>query len=179
MAPPPFDGTCTGSSPPAASRPSGSFRCGASSSDRGAWPSRSLPTWNPRPSVSATRARTSGWHGTPGQCLARTRWQKGSCSQNHTVRIPARSNPRSKPPMPLKRLPTFTSARTPRAPIGPSRGKAGGSGAGSPRSPGSPAARPSPTRGGCRTDSRPAPSRLGPALSGCRAAPTSATPGRA
>jgi hypothetical protein len=61
--------------------------------------------------VSATRARTSGWHGTPGQCRARTRRQYSSCSHCHTTRIPARSRPRSNPPIPLKSDPTFTAPR--------------------------------------------------------------------
>jgi hypothetical protein len=48
--------------------------------------------------------------GDVGQCFARTRRQNGSISQNATVRIPARSSPREKPPIPLKRSRTFTSA---------------------------------------------------------------------
>src|SRR5215510_5710524 len=54
--------------------------------------------------------------GTSGQCLARTRRQNGSISQNATVRIPARSSPRLKPPMPLNRSRTFIPSRFYRSP---------------------------------------------------------------
>lgn len=46
--------------------------------------------------------------GTPGQCLRNTLWQYASVSQNHIVRIPARCNPRSIPPIPENRLPTVS-----------------------------------------------------------------------
>gem|GEM_PF-6771744 len=45
---------------------------------------------------------TSSWHGTSGQCLASTARQNGSSSHWPTMIMPARSAPRSKPPMPLK-----------------------------------------------------------------------------
>src|SRR5262245_50934026 len=47
--------------------------------------------------------------GTSGQCFRRTRWQNLSISQKATVRIPARSSPSEKAPMPLKRSRTCTS----------------------------------------------------------------------
>lgn len=47
--------------------------------------------------------------GMPGQCLARTRLQYGSISDCHMTFIPARSSPRSSPPIPEKREPTVRS----------------------------------------------------------------------
>lgn len=48
--------------------------------------------------------RTSLHLGTFGQCFARTRWQKGSISTCPAQVHPARSQPRSKAPMPANRL---------------------------------------------------------------------------
>lgn len=58
------------------------------------------PSWN-------SLVVMSSWHGTAGQCFASTSRQNGSISQKPTVCIPARSSPREKPPMPLKRSRTF------------------------------------------------------------------------
>ena len=56
----------------------------------------------------ADNSRTSWNMWTSGQCLASTRRAKGSISQNATVRMPARSRPRLKAPMPLNRSRTRT-----------------------------------------------------------------------
>src|SRR5262245_12190121 len=47
----------------------------------------------------------SPYRGTSGQCSARTRRQKGSISTCHLHSHPARSSPRSSPPIPAKREP--------------------------------------------------------------------------
>lgn len=57
-------------------------------------------------SVSARNVLMSPKRETSGQCLARTRWHHSSRSTCHRTVQPARSRPRSIPPIPEKRLPT-------------------------------------------------------------------------
>ena len=53
-----------------------------------------------RSKPSPVKVRTSSHFGTVGQCFVSTRRQYSSISTCHTHFIPARSNPRSKPPIP-------------------------------------------------------------------------------
>jgi hypothetical protein len=54
----------------------------------------------------------SPWFGTSGQCLDSTRHAYGSISDCHMTFIPARSKPRSRPPMPLNSEPTVSTSVT-------------------------------------------------------------------
>lgn len=77
-----------------------------------------LMSWHgnpPQMTSQGTPAKvvTSPWIGTAGQCLRRMAWQYGLFSTNWMVRIPARSSPRLKPPIPEKRSRTFTEAVRP------------------------------------------------------------------
>jgi len=65
---------------------------------------------------------TSPRLGTCGQCLARIRQQYGSSSDCHTTRIPARSSPMSRPPIPENMEPTVMITRAPPTLVGRPRG---------------------------------------------------------
>lgn len=53
---------------------------------------------------------TSSCRLTLGQCFASTFWQYGSISTCHLHVMPARSNPRSKPPIPANKLPNVIAS---------------------------------------------------------------------
>src|SRR5579885_140645 len=57
---------------------------------------------------SGGNVRTSSHRRTCGQCLASVRRRNSSSATCHEQVRPARSNPRSRPPMPAKRLPNVT-----------------------------------------------------------------------
>jgi hypothetical protein len=59
---------------------------------------RSLSKWSPHSRMSPNRSAS-------GKCLARTRLQYSSISTCQMVFIPARSKPKSKPPIPANKLP--------------------------------------------------------------------------
>jgi len=67
---------------------------------------------------ASTEVLMSSWRRMLGQCFASTFRQNGSRSTCHATRIPARSRPRSSPPIPAKQLPTvrLTSALRSRHP---------------------------------------------------------------
>ncbi len=64
----------------------------------------------------APHSRTSRNRSTLGQCLSSTLLQNSSISICHSHFIPARSRPRSKPPIPANRLPKVSGLLTTPAP---------------------------------------------------------------
>jgi len=88
------------------------LRCPSSPS---AFPA-TLTSWHGKPpQMTSTRSvsgcghvRTSSHRRTSGQCLARTRFAYSSISTCHRHCIPARSNPRSNPPIPANNEPNVS-----------------------------------------------------------------------